>query len=170
MKNLINRFSLWLAAVFILSAVLFSNVAQASLLDMIRAWVTINPLAVEVSAPKEAAIDKNFKLEAKAINQGEEKIENGQAEIFLSPELVLIGKEPIQEIKIIPGKKEKKIVWQVKGEKEGSYIISVKVSGELKGQVVSAEDSAVVEIKESLNRGGASKWLKNLFEFFQKLF
>ena len=61
--------------------------AQASLWDAIRAWVTINPLEVDVSAPAEAEIGKVFKVTAEATNKGEEKIENVKGEIFLSAKL-----------------------------------------------------------------------------------
>ena len=62
------------------------------------------------------------------------------------------------------------ISWPVKGEKEGSYIVSVEVSGELKGQIIRAEGSTLVEIKESLRKTGPRDWLQNFFDFFQKLF
>jgi len=113
--------------------IVFSSVAQASIFDMIRAWVTINPLLVDVSAPAEVEINKVFKIEAKIINKGEEKIEKAKGEIFLPSGLILLKKDPVQEIGIIPPKKEKKISWSVKGETIGSYIISVSVSGELRG-------------------------------------
>jgi len=62
--------------------------AQASLWDAIRAWVTINPLEVDiVSAPAEAEINKVFKITVEVINKGEEKIENAKGEIFLSEKL-----------------------------------------------------------------------------------
>jgi hypothetical protein len=140
----------------------------ASLSGIITAWVTINPLEVEVSAPVEVEINKNFKVEATIFNKGEESIENSRAEIFLPPGLILIGKDSVQEIRVIPGKREKKISWQVRGETIGSYIITVSVSGELRGERISAEDSAAVEVKEFLLRGRARSLLQNLFDFFQE--
>src|SRR3989344_4305970 len=156
--------------VLILLAVFFFGFARASLWDVIKAWVTINPLVVDVSAPAEVEINKVFKLEARVANKGEEKIEDARGEIFLPPELVLIQKDSAKEIGVIPGKKEKKISWSVKGKAIGNYIVSVKVSGELKGQIISAEDSTLVEVKEFIRETESRKWLQNFFDFFQERF
>jgi len=170
MLNYSKKISFFLLAVFILTAVFFSGSAEASFWDMIRAWVTINPLVVDVSAPKEVEIDKVFQVTAEVINKGDEKIKNVKGEIFLPPELVLLKKDPVQKIGVIPPKKEKEIRWAVKGEKDGSYIVSVEVSGELKGQIIRAEGNTLVEIKKSLRKTGPRDWLQNFFDFFQKLF
>lgn len=170
MRIFTKKGSILRLAVFILTALFFSNFAQASFWDTIRVWVAINPLEVRVSAPAEVEIDKVFKIEARVINKGEEKIENAKAEIFLPPELVLFQKDSVKEMGVIPGKREKKVSWSVKGGAIGNYIISVLVSGELGGQVVNAEATDLVEIKESLRKTGPQDWLQNLFGFFQKLF
>lgn len=142
--------------------------AQASLWDMIWARVTINPLAVNVSAPAEVEVDKVFKVEAKLINKGEEKIEKAKGEIFLPPGLALLKKDPIQEIGVISPKKEKKIHWSVKGEEIGDYFILVSASGELKGEIIKAEDTTLVKVKKPSPRGKTLEWFQNLFDFFQK--
>lgn len=160
-----KKISLFLLAVFFLTAIFFSGFAQASFWDMIKAWVTINPLSVDVSTLKEVEIDKVFKVTAKIINKGGEKIENAKGEIFLPEGLVLLKKDPVQKIGIIPPRKEKKIFWSVKGEKIGDYVISVKVSGELKEKPVSAEDSTMVKIIEKGSSGGEHR-----FGFFQRFF
>ena len=122
--NLKTKLSIFLVAVLFFEA----YVARASFLDIIRALVTINPLEVSIGTPAEAEIGKVFKVEARARNKGEEKIENAKAEIFLPPELVLIQKDPVKEIGVISGKREKKISWPVRGEIAGDYIVSVLVS------------------------------------------
>ena len=170
MLNYFKKIPFFLLAIFILTAVFFSGSAEASFWDMIKAWVTINPLVVDVSAPKEVEIDKVFRVKARVINKGGEKIENVKGEIFLPQGLDLLQKDSVQKIGVIPGKKEKKISWPVKGEKEGSYIVSVEASGELKGQIIRAEGNTLVEIKESLRKTGPRDWLQNFFDFFQKLF
>lgn len=129
-----------------------SNLAFLS--GVITAWVTINPLEVNVSAPAEVEIGKVFKVEARVINKGEEKIENAKVEIFLPLELVLLKKDSLREIGVIPSKKEKKISWSVKGEQIGTYFISVKASGELKGELISAESSTIkVSVVEKISPG-----------------
>ncbi len=171
MPSYSKKISLFLLAVFILTAVFFSGFAQASFWDMIRAWVTINPLEVDVSAPKEAEINKVFKVEAKLINKGEEKIENAKSEIFLPSGLVLLKKDPVQRIGIIPGKKEKKASWSVKGEELGYYLISVKASGEIEGKELSKESITIkVKIKEKPAPGERPRFnfFQNIFNFFQK--
>ena len=158
-----KKISTFLLAVLILTAIFFSGIigkkenywAQASLWDIIKAWVTINPLSVDVSAPEEVEINKVFKITAKAVNRGEERIENAKGEIFLPDELVLLKKDPVQKIGVIMGKKEKKISWTVKGKEIGNYFISVSASGELKGDLVSAEDSTMVKVIKPLPRGKA---------------
>jgi len=111
-------------------------------------------------------------VEAKAINKGEEKIENAKGEIHLSLGLVLLKKDPIQEIGVIPGKKEKKISWSVKGEEIGNYGISVKVSGELQGKELSKESGTImVEIIEKTVPGGRARFnlFQRFFDFFPRV-
>lgn len=163
----------FLLAVLIVTALFFfgaiaqreSRIAKASFLDIIRALVTVNPLSVEVSAPPEVEIGKVFKVEAEARNRGQERIENAKGEIFLPPPLGLIlkRKTSIHEIGVIPGGKEKKIFWQVEGGTIGNYVISVVVSGELAGSLVSAEESTTVKIVESFLPH------KPIFDFFSRL-
>ena len=162
----------FITLIFVISLFFGQNYLKnqsASLWDIITAWVTINPLEVNVSAPFEVEINKVFKVEAKLINKGEEKIENAKGEIFLPEGLVLIQKDPVKKTGIIPPKKDKKISWSVKGEKTGSYIITVSGSGELRGQAISAEASTRVEVRKSL-RGAQPRWFQNLLDFFQKQF
>ncbi|HDZ54623.1 MAG TPA: hypothetical protein ENI19_03285 [Candidatus Nealsonbacteria bacterium] len=171
MLNYFKKTTIFLLAVFILTAVFFSGSAQASFWDMIRAWVTINPLEVDISAPEEAEINKVFKVEAKLINKGEEKIENARGEIFLPSGLTLLKKSPIQKIGIISGKKEKRGSWSVKGEELGYYLISVKASGEIEGKELSKESITIkVKIKEKAAPGERPRFnfFQNIFNFFQK--
>ena len=168
MRVFIKKFLPLFLAVFILIAIFFAGFAQASFWDIIKAWVTINPLEVNLSAPVEVEVDKVFKVEAKAINKGEEKIENAKGEIFLPSGLTPLKKDPVKQVGVIPGKKEKKISWSVRGEEVGNYIIAVSVSGELKGGLVSAEDSTKVEVKESLKKTQPMNWFQNFLNLFRK--
>jgi len=171
MANFSKKISLFFLAIFVFTAVFFSGSVEASFWDMIRAWVTINPLVVDVSAPKEVQIDKVFQVKARVTNKGDEKIEEVEGEIRLPLSgLVLLKKDPIQEIGVIPGKKEKKISWSVRGEEIGNYYISVKVSGELKGEGISAEDGIMIEVIKPSPRGRPLEWFRNLFDFFQRRF
>ena len=163
MLNYFKKIPFFLLTVFVLTALFFSDVVQASLWDVIRAWVTINPLVVDVSAPTEVEIDKVFQVTAKVENKGGEKIEEVEAEIFLLEELET-KKDKEQEIGTLPPYKEKTIFWPVKGEKVGNYVILVKVSGELKEKEVFAEGSTVVEIIEKSLPG------RGRFDFFQEFF
>ncbi len=173
MPSCSKKISTFLLAVLILTAIFFSGSAQASLWDTIRAWVTINPLYVDVSTPEEVEVGKVFKVTAKIINKGEEKIENAKGEIFLPDELVLLKKDPVRKIGVIMGKKEKKISWSVKGEELGYYLISVKASGEIEGKELSKESSTItVEIKEKVAPGERAhfNFFQNLFDFLQGWF
>ena len=139
----------------------------ASISGIINAWVTINPLEVDVSAPSEVEINKIFLVRAKVINKGKEKIENVEAEIFL-PEELKTKKDEEQEIGTLPPHKEKIVIWPIRGDEAGNYIISVKTSGELKEKEISAQDCVMVGIKEFFPKGQG--WFQNLFDFFQKWF
>ena len=88
MKRPRIKISVCILAVFLPTVVLFSS-TQASFLDIIRALVTINPLEVVVSAPPLVETNKMFKVEARVINKGEERIGRVTAEIFLSEGLAL---------------------------------------------------------------------------------
>jgi len=146
------------------------SIAEASLLDIIRALVAINPLEFDVTAPAEAEINKVFKVQTVAINKGEDKIENARAEIFLPAGLVLVRKDPVQNMGVIRGKKSKKASWSVKGDTVGDYIISVLVSGELRGDIVSADGTAKVTLKEkSSGSGRPFSMFQIFFTTFQRL-
>ena len=132
------------ATVFLVSTIGSATAVQASFLDSIRALVTINPLRVSVSVPGEVELGKAFRVEAKVINKGAEKIENAEAEIFLPAGLVLVRKNPIQEVRVIPGRKEKKVFWSVKGEQLGNFGISASAQGELRGDIISAQGNTVI--------------------------
>jgi len=173
MQSYIKKILLFILIALVLFVFLFFGTNYfkkqlASLSSIITAWVTINPLEVKVSAPAEVEIDKVFKVEARLINKGEEKIENAKAEISLTSGLDLIKKDSIQEIGVIPGKKEKKVSWSVKGIELGNHSILVKASGELRGEPITAEDTIMIKVVEFLPRGKG--WLKNLFDLFQEWF
>jgi hypothetical protein len=130
-----------------------NSVVHASFLDTIKAFVTINPLAVEISAPSEVELGRVFSIEAKVINKGEVKIENINGEIFLPEGLSLRGRNAVQKIKVIQGGKEKKIFWQVAAEYSGNYIITVSAFGELKGNIITAAGSKVLTVEEKEDGG-----------------
>ena len=58
----------------------------------------------------------------------------------------------------------------MRGEEVGNYFISVSVSGELREQVVSAEDSIMVKVVKLLPKGKTWELFQNLFDFFQERF
>ena len=160
--------------VFFTALVFFSLTIQtshASFLDIIRAFVTINPLAIEVSAPTEVELNKVFKVEVKAINKGEVKIEKLKGEIFLPPGLSLSGKNEIKNIGTIPSGREKKISWQVKGESIKDYVIAVSISGIVGGDAVSADGSKLVMVvKKTPPPGRLGSAFQSIFTFLQNLF
>lgn len=171
-KILIPLFVLSLLFVFLFLGINYFGNRLASLSSIITAWVIINPLEIDVFAPAEVEIDKVFKVTAKVINKGEEKIENARGEIHPSEGLIVIKKDPVQEIGVLPGKKEKKASWAMKGEEIGSHIIIVSVSGELRGELISAEGSREIEVKESLSPGRKPSFdfLQRFFDFFREWF
>ena len=163
----------FLTAFLIFFAVFSSLTAQASLLDVIKALVTINPMEVAVSAPAEVEIGKTFKVEAKVQNKGSGEISNAKAKIFLPTDgLVLNKKDAEKELGVIQGFREKKVVWSVKGEIVGSYIIYVSASGELDGQVIGAEGNAVVVemLKKTIPSGNNSELFSKILNIFREWF
>lgn len=139
-------------AFIFLAVFLLGNVspAQASFLDIIRALVTINPLEIEVSAPSEVEVNKIFKIEVKATNKGEERIEKAKGEIFLPQGITLLRKNLSKKMGAIPGGRQKNVFWMVKGEDIGNYFISVRISGELNAQELSKEKTIMIEIKKEI--------------------
>lgn len=170
MQSYIKKILISLFVIFVFITLLFLGMKNtgeylASFLGVITARVTINPLEVEVYAPGVVEINKVFQVRAKVINKGEEKIENAKGEIHLPEGLVLLKKDSVKKIGIIPPKKEKKISWPVKGEKEGSYIIEVSVFGELRGDIVSAQGTTKIEVKERLSpQVRFFEWIRNVFQ------
>lgn len=163
---------LFLAAFVLFSFFAFDGINYlqkqlASLSSVITAWVTINPLEVEVSASSEVELNKPFQVRADIINKGEERIENVSAEIILPAQgLVLLSREAVQKINFIRGGQTKRVSWSVVGETQGSYIILVSASGELKGEIIVAEGNVLVEVKKTLPHGR----LRRFFDFFQEWF
>lgn len=181
MPNYLKKISLFFLVVFILTAVFFSGItekkgnyaAHASFWNTIKAWVTINPLDVDVSAPVEVEVNKVFKVDANIINKGREKIKNVKGEIHLPAGLTLLKKNPVQNAGVLSGSKEKKISFRVKGNEIGNYFIVVSVSGELKKELISAEDSTTVEVKKektSTEQKHSSGFFKRFLGFFRKWF
>lgn len=162
------------AALFLVAGLMAPQVgvhtARASLLDVIRALVTINPLEVDVSAPAEVEIGRVFRVEATAINKGENRIENAEAQIFIPEGLVVLRGDSVKQIGVIRGGKDKKVFWQVKGEEIGSYVITVRVSGILEGTEISDGDSMLVEITEEAPRGrrNLSELFRDFLNFFRR--
>ena len=181
MPSRLKKISLFFLAILILIAGFCGGIidkkdyqARASLLDAIRAWVTINPLEVDVSVPVEVGKDRIFRVTAEVTNKGEEKIENAKGEIALPEEegLVLLKKNPVQKIGAIACKKSKRISWTVRGTKEGNYVITVLANGELKGDLISAEDSAMIIVGNENFRSPPHprKWYQDFFDFFRGWF
>ena len=140
----------------------------ASFSGIITALVRINPLEVRAFAPKKAEINKVFKVGAKLVNKGEEKIKGVRGEVFLPSGLVLVKKNSTQEAGVIPGKKEKKVSWSVRGERVGSYIVIISGSGNLKGDEVFDQDSIKVNIEESLGGLRSTTWFQDFINLFRK--
>lgn len=153
-------------SLFLFSQAFFKN-QIASLSGMITAWVTINPLEVDVSVPAKVEINRVFKVTAEIINKGGEKIKNAKGEIFLPDELKLVKKNREQKIGVLTSKGKKFISWSVKGKESGNYIILVKASGELRREVISAEDSAMVKIKNSRRDIWPLRWFRGFLDFFR---
>lgn len=173
-----KNISIFLFTVFLIVTLFFSGIASpdgnraahASFLDIIRAFVTINPLTVKVSAPSEVEIGNVFKVEAKVINKGKIKIEDIKVEIFLPTGLSLQGRNAVQMINVIQGKKERKIIWPMRGEDTGNYVITVSTSGELNGDSVSAQDSKVLTVKKKAPPPGRLSFIsQNLLDFIKQL-
>lgn len=141
----------------------FKNQAT-SIIGIITAVVSINPLEVNVSAPRETELGGAFKVKAIIINKGEEKIKDAEAEIFL-PEGLSLKKTSVQKLGVIPGKKEKKASWQIRGEDIGNFFITVKASGRLEVKELNSEDSVLVKVIKRTSPGR-----RNFFGFFQRFF
>jgi len=74
-------------------------------------------------------------------------------------------------MRVIRGKKDKKVSWPVKGDSVGTYIISVSVSGEVRGDIVSADAAIKITLKEkSRPPGQPFNLFQRFFDFFQGLF
>lgn len=140
----------------------------ASFSGIITALVRINPLEVRASDPLKVEINKVFKVGAKLVNKGEEKIRDAGGEVFLPSGLVLVKKDLAQGVGVIPGKKEKKVSWSVRGELTGSYIVIISGSGNIKGDEVSAQDSVEVNIEESLGGPRPTTWFQDFINLFRK--
>ena len=168
----IKNFLLLLLAVLFLFIFFFFVIGTfreqlASCSGVITALVTINPLEVDVSTPTEVKIDKTFMVRAEIKNKGETKIDEVKAEIFLPDELELVRKDKEQGIKVLRPQQKRFIFWFIRGKEVGNYIISVKASGELKGELISIEDSTMVKIRK---RASTQEWFQGYFDFLREWF
>lgn len=175
-QEYMKKFLFALILIFILFIFLFLGLSYikkypASLSGIITAFVAINPLDVQVSVPSEFETNKTFQVRAELINKGADPIENVRGEIFLPPELILVSSDPIKGIGVLRGGQKKKISWAVKAEKEGGHIITVLASGNLRGELVSAEDSKIVNVTTAIRGGGRpTDFFQRFFDFIQGLF
>lgn len=175
-QEYMKKFVFAFISIFILFISLFLGLSYirkypASLSSIITAFVAINPLDVQVSVPPEVEINKTFQVRAEVTNKGEDPIENLRGEIFLPPELILVSGNPIKGVGVLRGGQGKKISWGVKAEKEGSFIITVLASGNLRGELISAEDSATVNATTVIKgRGRPAEFFQRFFDFIQDLF
>lgn len=160
--NVVNPRPRFARAGVVFLGINYSGIQMASLSSVVTAWVTINPLEIELIALKKAKVDRVFIIKAKIENKGKEQIDQAEAQIFLPEELKLIRGDEKQEIGLLSPETKKFIFWSAKGEKPGNYIISVKVIGKLTGNLLSAEDSTMIEIKEKKKPG----WWQRFFSFF----
>ena len=141
------------------------HTASASILSVIRALVTINPLEVRITPPQSAEVDAMFKIEAQLINKGDKKIDNVEARIFLPEGLVAIGNE-VKKGGSIQSRKEKVVRWSVISARSGNFVVSVKASGDIDDQAISSEDSVLVTVNES--QGSRARG-ENMFNIVLKL-
>ena len=169
MKHPKAKISVCILAVFLSTVVLFSS-TQASFLDIIRALVTINPLEVTVSAPPLVEINRIFRVEARVINKGEERIGRTVAEIFLPKGLVLTGKNAAQNAGAISGNRERRIQWSVRAEQIGEYFITVSASAELKGDIITAQGTTgLVKVQqEAVSSVQSVGFFQNILNIFQR--
>jgi len=115
---------------------------------VLTATVTINPLELEIEAPQRVELNKVFEVKAHIKNKGDALIKNGGAQVFTGEGLEVLGQAG-KKIGVIPGGKEKKTTWRLKGIKEGNHIINVSFAGELNNELVRIEDSAKIEVYSS---------------------
>jgi len=73
----------------------------------------------------------------------------------------------LKTVEVIPGKKDKKISWSVRGEEIGNYFIPARVSGLLKEDLISAEAGTMVEVIKPLPRRRNLEWFQNFLESVQ---
>ena len=172
MKSPKTKFFAFLLVLFLSAAP--TSFVQASFLDIIRALVTINPLELDVTAPAEAQINRVFKVEAVVTNKGKDTILNAEAKIFPPEGLVLLKSKLTQKMGVIQGRKEKKVSWSMRGEgieNVVNYFISVEVSGELRGEPLSADGTAKITLVEKSSPPGRPfNIFQEFFDFIQGLF
>lgn len=166
-------------SVFFIAFLLFSgilafsntNTTEASFFDFIKAFVTINPLAIEITAPLEVEVGERFRVEARAVNKGAVRIESMEGEIFPPAGVSIVGKNTIKRMGVLQGEKEKKIIWTLKGEVEGNYIFAVSASGEVNGDPITAEESKMIVVVEKVPVfEHSANVFKNFISFMRILF
>ena len=138
------------------------------------AIVRINPLVVTVSAPGFVSAGEHFNVKATIENRGEAKIKKAVAAIRFEPDegLTLIGGNAEKTMGVVPPYKEKTARWRVSAQKRGTYVILVSASGEDEptGTLLTAEDSATVQVTESYPGGPGRAILSFILGIFKLLF
>lgn len=157
---------IFISLVFV-SYAIGAPIASASILDVIRALVTINPLRVEIIPPPSAEEGSIFKVDVNLVNQGDSKLDGVSAEIFLPQGLSVVG-QTIKNAGTIQAKRDKNISWSLTGQ-QGNYVVSVAASGKLNGQTVKSEGSALIMVSENPDSHGRRSPFNRLFEILQNL-
>lgn len=132
--------------------------------SQILVTVSINPLNVNADAKGNLRVGKIFTLQTRVENKGDAALQDAMAEFFAPKEIGLVGGSSQEFIGEIRGSRHKDVRWKLKAAAPGQYIATVRAQGiNEEGEIVSSEDSILLEIKESRGFG-------RIFEIFDRLF
>lgn len=122
-----------------------SVLAQSAILI---ATVRVNPLEVEVIAPKSVMVGEWFEIKANISNMGGEIITKVYATIHTDPKLTVGGKR--KRVGNLGAGQVETITWLAKARSSGVFVIYVQATGELAGEEISASDTLIVSATSSL--------------------
>lgn len=131
-----------LAAIFMVAGPAFAQ--SATLVATVRP----NPLQVKISIPSGVSVGQWFDISATIHNQGQETIKKTVAIIYTPIEMSVRGQK--KQVGNLSGGQTKTLIWRVKANSSGEFIVTVEASGELAGEQITASDSTIVTVFGSL--------------------
>ncbi len=147
-------------ALFTLMLLLASAGSALAQTAGVNATVRVNPLEVEIVSPDDVEFGQWFSLEVHVRNLGAEPVNNTRLEINGSQKISIRGRKKMI-LGVLNSNQKEIVVFQVRANLPGEYVVQAEATGDQLGQEISASDATVISVTGTL--GMKLIFLRDLF-------